>query len=127
MANHEGRITRYNVKGTIFRPAKWYIVNRTSYVTMLIIVGLGLSLFSAIDGYAQTLAKHNWYFGNTQSSIRFNRVTNVASLVTNKAVPFGVGGSATATDRGNGNVLFYTDGNTVYDANNVAMPNGGGL
>jgi len=94
---------------------------------LLILVGLGMSLFTGIDSSAQTLAKHNWYFGNTQRSIRFNRVTNVASLITNKAVPFGAGGSATATDRGNGNLLFYTDGNRIYDANNTVMPNGNGL
>jgi gliding motility-associated-like protein len=94
---------------------------------LLIFVGLAICSFTGADSYGQTLAKHNWYFGSTQRSIRFNRVTNVASLVTNKAVPFGTGGSATATDRGNGNLLFYTDGNSVYDANNALMPNGGGL
>ncbi|MEI9918312.1 MAG: gliding motility-associated C-terminal domain-containing protein [Bacteroidota bacterium] len=95
--------------------------------SLLIFVGLGMSLFAGSNGYAQTLAKHNWYFGSTQRSIRFNRVTNVASLVTNKALPFGNGGAATATDRGNGNLLFYTDGNRVYDGNNSLMPNGNGL
>jgi gliding motility-associated-like protein len=94
---------------------------------LLIFVGLGISLLTGIHSHAQTLAKHNWYFGATQRSIRFNRVTNVATLVTNKAVPFGPGGSATATDRGNGNLLFYTDGNRVYDANHALMPNGNGL
>ncbi|MEJ0030309.1 MAG: PKD domain-containing protein [Bacteroidota bacterium] len=48
-------------------------------------------------------------------------------MVTNKAVPFGAGGSATATDRGNANLLFYTDGNRVYDGNHALMPNGNGL
>ncbi|HZY78095.1 MAG TPA: gliding motility-associated C-terminal domain-containing protein [Cyclobacteriaceae bacterium] len=84
-------------------------------------------LLTGIESYAQTLAKHNWYFGNTSRSIRFNRVTNVASLVTNKAVPFGQGGAAVATDRTNGNVLFYTDGTRIYDANHMLMPNGNGL
>lgn len=91
---------------------------------LLIIVGLGISSFTAIDSYSQTLTKHNWYFGNTQRSIRFNRVTNAASLITNKAVPFGTGGSAVATDRGTGNLLFYTDGNRIYGANHLPMPNG---
>src|SRR6185503_8894442 len=27
----------------------------------------------------------------------------------------------------NGNLLFYTDGRTAYDRNNLAMPNGTGL
>lgn len=94
---------------------------------LLIFVGLGMCLFTGTDSYAQTLTKHNWYFGNTQRSIRFNRVTNAASLVTDKAVPFGTGGSAVATDRGSGNLLFYTDGERVYDTNHKLMPNGTGL
>lgn len=97
---------------------------------LLIFVGLGISLLAPIDSNAQTrqtLAKHNWYFGNTQRAIRFNRVTNVASLVTNKAVPFGTGGSAVATDRGTGNLLFYTDGEVIYDANHEVMPGGNAL
>jgi len=85
-----------------------------------VFVGLGMLLLS-FDGFSQTLSKHNWYFGTTQNSIRFNRVTNVPTLVTNKAVPFGAGGSAVATDPGNGNLLFYTDGNRIYDAQHVAM------
>lgn len=84
-------------------------------------------LLTGVESYGQTLAKHNWYFGSTQRSIRFNRVTNSASLVTNKAIPFGAGGSAVATDRGTGNLLFYTDGNRIFDANHAQMPNGAGL
>ncbi len=92
-------------------------------------VGLGVLLLTSFHVHAQTttLAKHNWYFGNTSRSIKFNRVTNVPSLVTNKAVPFGNGGSAVATDRTNGNLLFYTDGARIYDANHSLMPNGNGL
>jgi gliding motility-associated-like protein len=95
--------------------------------SFFVFLGLGMLFLTGIESYAQTLAKHNWYFGNTQRSIRFNRVTNVASLVTNKGVPFGTGGSAVATDRGNGNLLFYTDGNKIFDANHTMMPNGNGL
>jgi gliding motility-associated-like protein len=92
-------------------------------------VGVGMLLLTGFESYAQTttLARHNWYFGSTSRSIKFNRVTNAASLITNKAVPFGPGGSAVATDRGNGNVLFYTDGSRIYDANHNLMPNGSGL
>jgi hypothetical protein len=93
----------------------------------LVYAGVGMLLLTGIESYAQTLAKHNWYFGNTSRSIRFNRVTNVASLISNKAVPFGQGGAAVATDRTNGNVLFYTDGTRIYDANHMLMPNGSGL
>lgn len=77
--------------------------------------------------WAQTLTGHNWYFGNSVNGIRFNRSSNVAELVSNQAVPFGNAGSAVATDPANGNLLFYTDGQRVYDAYHQIMPNTGGL
>src|SRR5258706_6011900 len=77
--------------------------------------------------FSQNLSQQNWYSGNSTNGIRFNRANNTPSIVTNKAVPFGTGGSAVASDPSTGNLLFYTDGNTVYDAAHLAMPNGSGL
>src|SRR5260221_11101545 len=76
---------------------------------------------------AQNLSQQNWYFGNSPNGIRFNRATNKPAIVTNKAVPFGTGGSAVATDPSTADILFYTNGNTVYDASHSAMPNRAGL
>ncbi len=77
--------------------------------------------------FSQKLTTNNWYFGNTINGIKFNRGTSEAETVSDKATPFGTGGSAVATDPTNGNLLFYTDGNFVYDACNLQMPNGTGL
>ncbi|MBX2940816.1 MAG: gliding motility-associated C-terminal domain-containing protein [Cyclobacteriaceae bacterium] len=76
---------------------------------------------------AQELTRNNWYFGNSSNGIRFNRSNNTASNVANQATPFGTGGSSVATDPGNANLLFYSDGANVYDANHGIMPNGNGL
>src|SRR6267154_953805 len=76
--------------------------------------------FVTITSQAQTLAQHNWYFGNSINAIRFNRSTD-------KAFPFGTGGSAVATDPSTANLLFYTDGSKVYNALHTVMPNGSGL
>src|SRR5690606_11758545 len=59
--------------------------------------------------------------------IRFSRADNTPTLLSNKATPFGTGGSAVATDPVNGNLLFYTDGVNVYDVTHTVMPNGSGL
>src|SRR5882672_12264064 len=83
--------------------------------------------FVTITSQAQTLAQHNWYFGNSINAIRFNRSTNKAFTVTDKAIPFGTGGSAVATDPSTANLLFYTDGANVYNAFHLIMPNGSGL
>src|SRR5260221_903245 len=86
-----------------------------------------LSLAIAIGSQAQNLAQHNWYFGNSINAIRFNRSTNKAFTVTDKAIPFGTGGSAVATDPSTADLLFYTDGTKVYNAFHLIMPNGSGL
>lgn len=77
---------------------------------------------------AQELSRHNWYFGNSTRAIRFDRSSNAAELITkNLNQPFGIGGSGVATDHTNRNLLFYTDGANIYDANGQVMPNGAGL
>jgi large repetitive protein len=86
---------------------------------------VALSFYASSD--AQNLSQHNWYFGNTSNAIRFNRATNKAALVTGKAIPFGTGGSAVATDPSTADLLFYTDGSNVYDATDVRMLHGSGL
>ncbi|HEY5690353.1 MAG TPA: hypothetical protein VIS49_02765, partial [Cyclobacteriaceae bacterium] len=77
--------------------------------------------------YAQELTRNNWYFGNSANGIQFNRSTKAATPVTDQANPFGTGGSSVASDPGNANLLFYTDGNNVYDACHGIMINGTSL
>lgn len=86
-----------------------------------------LVLLSTGSSFAQNLAQHNWYFGNSVNAIRFNRATNKAYAVTDKAIPFGLGGSAVATDPATADLLFYSDGANVYNTFHVIMPNGSGL
>lgn len=89
---------------------------------------LFVCLLAAADGIAQqTFSHHNWYFGNTTRGIRFSRSDNSPSLVNNKVIPFGTGGSAVASDPINGNLLFYTDGSRIIDVTHTQMPNGGGI
>ncbi|MGP1994266.1 T9SS type B sorting domain-containing protein [Zobellia laminariae] len=63
-----------------------------------------------------------WYFGRN-AGVDFNSGTPVAltdgELYTEE-------GSATISDK-NGNLLFYTDGVTVWNRNHTPMPNGTGL
>ncbi|HEX8038394.1 MAG TPA: hypothetical protein VF490_04565, partial [Chryseosolibacter sp.] len=79
---------------------------------------LALFLIALAPAEAQNLSGHNWYFGNSNQAIRFSRSTNSPSLFSGKATPFGTGGSATASDPFNANLLFYTDGASVYDVSN---------
>ncbi|MCE2612700.1 T9SS type B sorting domain-containing protein [Flavobacteriaceae bacterium D16] len=65
----------------------------------------------------------NWYFGQN-TGIRFNNDGTV-SPVTDSAIDT-FEGCATISDNF-GNLLFYTDGISVYDRNHNVMPNGKGL
>lgn len=72
---------------------------------------------------SQSLTQKNWYFGNGTQGIQFGRPDFEPSLINKPAL--GTGGSAIATDANTGNLLFYTDGQEVYDVTNTPMPNSG--
>lgn len=91
-----------------------------SFVLLLLLAG-------AFPIQGQNNASLNWYFGSSDKGIRFNRGTNTVTLANNPAATFGNGGAAVASDPINGNLLFFTDGSTIYDASGAAMPNGSGL
>ena len=63
-----------------------------------------------------------WQFG-TLAGLDFN--TGIPVVLTNSAINTAEG-SASISDA-SGNLLFYTDGITVWDKNNAIMPNGTGL
>jgi len=73
--------------------------------------------------FAQNKQNNQWRFG-FGGAIDFNTVpasfVNGAALATPE-------GSASVADRVTGSLLFYTDGVTVWNANNQVMPNGTGL
>lgn len=77
--------------------------------------------------FAQNYSEYNWLFGNSTTTIIFNKSDGRAQLDTIQFVPFGTGGGAVISDPITGNLLFYTDGENVYDTNHDLVPNGAGL
>ena len=65
---------------------------------------------------------NNWYFG-IHAALDFNSGSPVA---VSNSVMEAEEGSASISDN-NGNLLFYTGGDTVFNKNHVPMANGGGL
>lgn len=65
---------------------------------------------------------NNWYFG-VNAAISFNN--NSISSLSNSSINTTEGTSSISDE--NGNLLFYTDGVTVWNKNNQVMPNGTGL
>ncbi|RMG90376.1 MAG: PKD domain-containing protein, partial [Chloroflexi bacterium] len=81
----------------------------------------GIFLFILLPLYAQKEA-NIWYFGRN-AGVDFNSGAPVP--LTNGQLSTSEG-CATISDA-NGNLLFYTDGITVWDRNHNVMPNGTGL
>jgi len=67
---------------------------------------------------------YHWYFGNG-AGIDFSSGTAVAD--TNGKLNLGSSLGCSVISDTSGNLLFYTDGKTVYNKNHVIMPNGTGL
>ena len=66
----------------------------------------------------------NWYFGEN-AGITFNLSSNTVNAVNNGRLSTREGCASISDDAGN--LLFYTDGSTVYNRNHNVMSNGTGL
>jgi len=88
-----------------------------------------LLLSSKVEAQNPNFLEHNWYFGDSPYGILFSKGNNQADTISNQNTTFGygLGGGAVATDRQSGELLFYTDGNNVFDNSHQQMPNGSGL
>jgi hypothetical protein len=81
-----------------------------------------LFLLSATQFYGQSRRAIHWYFG-WQAGINFNAGIPQTDT-TSKLIS--IEGSASISDT-TGNLLFYSNGEVVWNKNNLVMPNGNGL
>jgi hypothetical protein len=79
------------------------------------VCGFGNNVFAQKENYV-------WYFGDS-AGVDFN--TGVPIALTNGVLSTGEGCSSISD--ANGNILFYTDGISVWDSNHNQMPNGDSL
>jgi hypothetical protein len=86
-----------------------------------ITLALAVLAISSWNADAQKAA-NNWYFGN-HARINFNSGVPTATTVTT----INTGEGCSAISDSNGNLLFYTDGMTVWDKNDAPMTGGSGL
>ena len=76
------------------------------------------------NGYSQDLQNANWYFGNHAGLSFYPNINNPTSI--NGSAMDVAFGCASVSDQ-LGNLLFYTDGVTVWNKNHLPMTNGNGL
>ncbi len=77
--------------------------------------------------FAQGITDTRWYFGNSSQSLVFDLEGREVLVQTDQFTPFGSAGSVTITDQFTGNLLFYSDGENVYDVSHTILPGGAGL
>lgn len=74
--------------------------------------------------YAQNFTNYNWYLGNGSQALIFNKSDSTPSLYNFQATPFGGAGASTASEPITGDLMFYSDGENIYDASHQIMDNG---
>jgi large repetitive protein len=84
--------------------ARWFLAT-------LVILSSLTSIHAQISDYREIF----WMFGQSDYHITFKKSDFTAELDSIQNPDFGIGGSAVATDPITGELLFYTDGNRVYD------------
>ncbi len=73
---------------------------------------------------AQNITEKNWFFGNSQENLVFDKSGRDVVLEDDQSIAFGfgTGGAAVINDQFSGDLLFYSDGLRVYDANHGILP-----
>lgn len=74
------------------------------------------------NGLAQNITETRWYFGASSENLIFDLNGREVYLQDDQATPFGNAGAVTITDQFTGNLLFYTDGELVYDFSHTVLP-----
>ena len=100
------------------------LISFYKYLLLLIIITSTLTTSTQLFAQKET---YNWYFGYN-SGITFMPDGQEAKFLPNGEItgkPI-ISGTATLSDR-NGNLLFYSDGNFVWNKNHQILRNGGGL
>ncbi len=93
------------------------VFNNAKYLFFLFLTLFGSSVLTA-----QNQTEVNWYFGNSVSGIIFDRSAMDANIITNQNENYGRGGSVVITDQLTSDLLFYSDGENIYDANHLPVP-----
>ncbi len=90
-----------------------------AYFLIWMLLGVG-------EGNSQNLAPNNWFYGNDQKVLLFNKSDGQLRLDSIQATPFGIGGSAVVNSYFSGDFFFYSDGVNLYDASHQIMPGASG-
>ncbi|MDH5610268.1 MAG: PKD domain-containing protein, partial [Cyclobacteriaceae bacterium] len=77
--------------------------------------------------HSQLITETQWFFGNSKANLQFDKNGDRVYGETRMVGSFGMGGPAVISDQYTGNLLFYCDGQAIYDASHRVVPGGSGL
>ena len=83
-----------------------------------------ITCFSISLIHAQQYDNHIWLFGNSAAGIRFDTLTNQPTQYNVKASPYATIASAVAVHSRTNELLFYSDGEQVFDFNHRSIASG---
>lgn len=81
-----------------------------------------LCLHASVHLSAQNITEKNWFFGASQNNLVFDKSGRGVVLEDDKQPTFGTGGSAVINDQFTGDLIFYSDGQLVYDYTHNLVP-----
>ncbi len=105
-------ICQSNDKYNLYNPYQFLTFNIISRRRFL----LSLFLFSVIICSGQNITETQWFFGNSEANLQFDKNGILVYEEERMNPQFGTGGPAVISDQFNGNLLFYSDGVNIYDA-----------
>jgi gliding motility-associated-like protein len=106
-----------------------FIYTHKRFITKYFIKYIFFILFSCfIYKTSKSQQFNNWIFHNNNGiTFNTNSPTFLGGGQISNGAPFNSSYSTSTISDGNGNLLFYSDGERVWNKNNVLMPNGFGL
>lgn len=91
-------------------------------MSKILSLGLVITLLCSFFSSAQNITDRHWYFGNSAEAFVFDKSARTATQVDDQAIPFGNNGSTVIADKSKGNLLFYSDGEAIYDNQHIILP-----
>ena len=81
-----------------------------------------LFVFVQLQAFSQDITETRWYFGDSPQNLVFDLNGRDVYLQDDQFTPFGNAGAVTITDQFTGNLLFYSDGENIYDISHTQVP-----
>ncbi|MEQ8879394.1 MAG: hypothetical protein RLQ12_07170, partial [Cyclobacteriaceae bacterium] len=81
-----------------------------------------LGVFASLAVFSQDIVETQWYFGNSNQHFIFDKNGRDPESFDFQNPVFGTGGSGVVSNHTTGNLMFYSDGQRIYDGSHQLLP-----